>query len=762
MKAIHSTLLALCVASCRATDSANPRPLGPGSRVVIPGLVQPKSEDPLPLLVSTPPVVSAPAVEEPPQKTEVLEQRASTWHKLATALREGWTRAVVAAKELAAAQQAPTNAMPEPAVVNDEPPPATGESNATEAAYDPASLLNEGPRLKAEAERALAEDRLDDAIELTRQLRALQPRENARRLVGQSRFDEARAELEQGLADSPDRPELLMDLGTLDLTLAAADRSEFLQEALEVFARAGNTPEALLGHSRAACALGRFELALDSAQRAMVLLDSQPSRRLAISPAPEIVLARAGSQVLRKLRKDASAAAGPLFLEIQSALELRIAHASTDATAHAALVELLLDAGKVFEAEQAAWVGLNSSPGDADLTELFARAAKSCGDTAELLAAFSRFRDRFPYQPLGYWYPAFEFFENSVNHVTLPLFEGSGKDQLDRAEKYFGLVRSLDARYTQSCLQYEALCRALAGWQLFGSKRIEPARAAFKSMNDVAEGSVALDPGSDVDPRWAGRLESGAKGLEKIAEHYRDVTKDLAMSAAVYADLADLVPGDPRRARDAAVSAEQAGLFLDEAATSLEKAARGETTDETALKKLRKDARVKEKEIGLPKELERYRTAASAKRKQSDACFAQSWKRYQDAIRLAPTDVQLACNAAKLAIYHIPRDLPVAEQLLRDAIRLVTAQIESDPANDSLKHAHADALQFQGVIELEFKDDPDLAVQLFQQAISADPQQRPGVVDQLLPKAEAAAAKKKAVAASPPAETPSQAPKNQP
>ncbi|MEO6711338.1 MAG: hypothetical protein ABI054_13355 [Planctomycetota bacterium] len=758
MKAIHSTLLALCLASCRTTDGANPRQLGPGSRVVIPGLVQPKSEDPLPPLVSTPEVVSAPPA--PPQ-IELGEPGPSTLHKLTTALREAWTRAKLAAKQLAAAQQAPASRAPEPAVVKDEPPPAASESNEVEAAYDPASLLNERPRLKAEMQRAMDEDRLDDIKELASQLQALQPRENARNFVRQSRFEEARAELGRGLRDTPDRPELLMDLGALDLRLADADRSDLNAEALEIFARVGNTPEALLGHSRAACALGRFELALDSAQRAMVLLESQPSRRLAISPAPEIVLARAGSQVLRRLRTDASAAALPLFLEIRSALELRIARASTDATAHAALVELLLDAGKVSEAEQAAWVGLNSNPGDAVLTELFARAAKSWGDSAELLAAFSRFRERFPYQPLGYWYPALEFFENSVAHVTLALFEGSGKDQLDRAEKYFGLVRSLDARYTQSCLQYEAMCRALAGWQLFGSKRIEPARAAFKSMNDVAEGSVALDPGS-VDSRWAGRFEGGAKGLEKVAEHYRDVTKDLALSAAVYADLADLVPGDPRRARDAAVSFEQAGLFLDEAAESFERAARGETRDPTALLKLRKDARVKDKEVGLPKELDRYSKAATDRRKKSDDCFEQSWKRYQDAIRLTPTDVQLACNAAKLAIYHIPRDLAVAEQLLGDAIRLATAQIEADPTNDSLKHAHADALQFQGVIELDFKDDPDLAVQLFHQAISADPQRRPGVVDQLLPRAEAAAAKKKAVAATPPADDSSQAPKKQP
>ena len=332
--------------------------------------------------------------------------------------------------------------------------------------------------------------------------------------------------------------------------------------ALDAFQRAGATPTALLGQSRAAYALGEFDQALDCARRAIVLLSVQPDRRLEISPAAEIVLADAGLEVLHRLLANPGPASSALFDDIARALQWRIERVRTDAAAHGRLVALYLEVGKVIQAESAAQDGLNSSPGDAELTKQLARAAFSIGGPDRLLEAFEHFRKKFPLQPLGYWYPALEFFKSSVAHQTLTLFESSDKSPVNRAKQrkraksYFAQVRVLDPRYAASCLEYEALCVALDGWEAFDAREYEKARGAFKSMDNVLPGSVALDPAS-VDAQWSGQLASGASGLDKIAVLYREA-KNLSASAAVYGDLADLLPNDAHWVREAAESAKLA------------------------------------------------------------------------------------------------------------------------------------------------------------------------------------------------------------
>ncbi|HUR26792.1 MAG TPA: hypothetical protein VM509_01285, partial [Planctomycetota bacterium] len=252
----------------------------------------------------------------------------------------------------------------------------------------------------------------------------------------------------------------------------------------------------------------------------------------------------------------------------------------------------------------------------------------------------------------------------------------------------------------------------------------------------------ALDPAS-VDPAWAGKIESGATGLARIAALDRDAG-DFVGCATLYRELADLVPDDPRWAREAAETSGLAARALEDDAKALSAASRGEVVDAATLKKLRKDARVPMKEFGKPNEFRRFEVAGKRREAESNALFAQTWERYQRAVFLAPLDVQLACDAAHVAIYHVPAELGAAEKLLEGAIRLAREQSESpmEPtAKNQLRHVLATGLSYQGTIEYQFKNNPDGAVKLFEQALEIDPDRLPSVRERLLPEARIASGK---------------------
>ncbi len=762
MKPFHWTLIAACLASCHTTDGANSPPsLGPGSRVVIPSVQQPRAQEPTPEVEIPPTPQSAP-------RPAANERLALAMEAFANAISEALTRTKVRTGSPAAtpgnepdhvaSQVASTDA------AQDHSETPHRDVNTREVARDAASLSQNEKALRAAAKQALDVGDLSSAAEFIAQARARPGLEKAQGLSREGRFEEARTALEQALKEAPDRPELLEALGYANLSLADANKRDDYRGALDAFQRTGPnpTPTALLGMSRAACALGEFDQALDWARRAIMLLTSRTAQRLELSPAPEIVLADAGLEVHRKLRANPGPASAALFTEIERALKWRIEHVNPDAAAHAHLAALYLDVGKVNEAEAAAGNGLNFSPGDPELTALLARAALSVGGVdgpERLIAVFKEFHSRFKNQPLFYWYQALEFFKSSVRRETLSQFESSDKSPVNRARQreaaksYFAKVRSLDARYKESCLQYEALCVALDGWEWFDAKDFVRARQAFKSMNAVLPGSVALDPVS-VDAQLAGRrIESGVSGLEKIALRCREL-KNLPYSAAVYADLADLLPNDPRWAREAAESAKLVADSLTDQALDFESAARGEVQDPTRIKKLRTDAEVRDKEVGTPSEPGRFAAAVQARKKSADEYFEKSWNRYKDAVRLAPLDVRLACDAAHVAVYHPQGDLAPVERLLENAIRLANEQLQGPnlplekSQQEQLQHSKADALADQGKLELDIKGDPDVAIRLFNECLDTDPRPRPGVREQLLPRAIEAS--KKLQAAAPP------------
>ncbi|HUR27615.1 MAG TPA: hypothetical protein VM509_05465, partial [Planctomycetota bacterium] len=510
MKPFHWTLLAVCVASCRATDRAVDPPRGRESPVVVPEPpAQPAEPSPPAAVTPTKIKVADPPPAEPrarvPGELELFAMALRDALALATARRQ--------------AEASPPK--PEPSLPSAESivPPAPEP-----APNDPASLLNDKPALVAAQAKAAAEGRWTDASELASRIAALDPLEKARLLGLEGKTSDAVALLEREVASAPNRPELLEALAEIELKLADQGRRDLYEKARDEFRRAGASPTALLGLSRTERALGDSERALDCARQALMLLAPSPGRRLELDPAPEIVLADAGLDVHRKVRLVPGPAAAELFAEIEAALQWRIGRVGTDAAAHARLANLYFDVQRFAEAESAAMRGLISSPSDAPLASLLANSAYRGGGSNRLLEVFSDFRKSFPHQPLGYWHAALEYFRCSANHQTLDEFKArnaSQETQLENAERYFRVASEQDQRFTRACQQYQALCRALQGWELFKAKRHEEARARFVSMDKVLPGSVALDPAS-VDPTWAGKIESGATGLARIAALDRD------------------------------------------------------------------------------------------------------------------------------------------------------------------------------------------------------------------------------------------------
>ncbi len=720
MKPLHWTPLALVLASCTALNSAEKTapPLGPGSRVVMPSLSQPRIEAPPPAPVHVP----APAIL-PEQRS--VARRSAQLELLAGVL-------VRALHGLATHEPRAPEVVAPPGPT--EPGRRVADSPTTSQVPDvtPEVSNDEETRLIALAAEALAAKRWEALSEYTEQLRALPNRDKARALRTQGRYQDELNVLDLALATAPDRPELLEAAGTVRLTLAEQGRTELLEPARELFVRAGGTPTALLGQSRAARILGLHDEALASARRALVLLSVQREQRFALDPAAEFVFGQAGLEVHRQLRTTPGPAAAALFVEIQDALRARIAERPTDARSHALLCEVYLDLGMVTQAEAAAARGLNSSPGDAPLTELLARAALTIG-VDELIEVFATMRKQYPNQALAHWYPAREYFKCSVAGFTAPGFTGTVLEQLGKAERGFKNARRCDARIEKSCMEYESLTRAQVGWRALESGDLAAARRAFLSMNEIAPGLIAIDSAS-VDAQWTAGVGNGIAGLAQIAERYREL-KNSTAAAAIYADLAREAPGDARWAR----AAEELADILSEEAGWFEEASRGEVLDPQRLERLRRLARTRPSEDGTPSERARFGRTAESRRASAAESYAVSWRSYLRAIEAAPQDVRLAAEAARVAIRHTGADLERAESLLRNAVESANAQRQLGdlkPAElDQLLVAWAFAEQVLGEFELDTRRNPAAAETHFRAALDISPYPLPHVSEILLKRA---------------------------
>lgn len=660
---------------------------------------------------------------------------------------------------------APLPAPPTPVAELAPQPPLATTSNPGESA--PAPIVGEAAetqgqgdeqrQLEEQLDRARAERDYEAVRRISGRLIALPSLSSARTLHAEGRYEEELEVLKRALELTPEQPDLLLALGEVRLLLAEApprgerpaeETERLLRGAREAFLRAGGTPACLLGQSRAARGLGEPREALDCARRALAQLALRREERLSLEPAAEVLLAQAGMDLLHGLRRAEPAAAEELFLELVGALRSRVQEKSTDALAFARLAELYLEVENHHEAEKTAKRGLGASPSDARLHELAARSAAALGGPEEVLRLFRELREQFPNQPLVHWHLAQVYFESSVSGVLLAECENE-TEQLTKAERWFRRARELDARHGKACLGHEALCRSLAGWRFVSAGRLEEARIAFLSMNDVGPRQIAVDP-AELDPRWAGRVQNGIAGLERIAALHREA-KNFSAAAEVHALLARESPGDGRQARGAAEAAKEAADTLAEEATLLEQAAAGEVKDPQKLKRLRRWAGVaRERDFGTEKERAKFTREAGLRREASAAWFEKCWEYSLRAVELDPLDVRLAADAARVAIRHTRRDLERAESLLSGAVRMAEGRSQQPDLKPDEKNrllvSWADAEQALGELELDLKDNPTAAVQHFQNSLDVMPGPRPQVSEILLPRARARLLEKDAAA----------------
>lgn len=737
MKPIHGSLLAACLWGCGSAGVGDaPRPT-PGSRVVMPELPQPRvqppdagSAAPSSLVISIP---SAPVGEAAqPESDPTAEPGAEP---------------TAAAEATPAIPELDSKAALDPAVVPTIEPPVETTATGVDAPIDLASgaqasaATGEDARqaeLRDQLKRAVDAGRFDEAQELLDALRASPSLESARVAIAAGRWLEAAEVLELARTRSRGRADVCEALGEVQLRLAQDGDSARFAKAREAFEAAGDRPRSLLGLAQSLAALGEPDAAYDAARRARAAIVRSGLSPASFEPPPERVLADCGLELLRARRARLDPVADALDEEIASALNERLQRQPTDGAAHAQWTKLHLEMGRVAEAQVAAERGLELVPDDALLHQLLARSALSAGGPQRLLKVFSRLRAKHPEQALTHWYPALERFKSSAAPEPQKLDPTKSHEaQLREAEEGFRQCRALNPAFESSCLRYEALCRGVRGWQLIRRGLFDAARESFLSMNEVLPGSIALDPAT-VDPQWDGHLRDGLKGLATIAAELRARGR-VEQAADVQADLAAQVPGDGALLRESARAAQWAAEALSARADDLEAAARG-SADPAEWTNLRKLARVKDREVGSAKEVERFTKAAAAERAKAREYFERCWQAYLAALELLPGDLRMACDAARVEIYQLQNDHPRAERILREGLRRAeeVLAVAAEPEFE-LRLAWADSLQDLGYLELTWKGDAEEALRLFRRSVEVGPSPRPKVSETLIPMAIEAA-----------------------
>jgi tetratricopeptide (TPR) repeat protein len=628
----------------------------------------------------------------------------------------------------------PSGSTTTPAAEPGSPASSTGAADAPEPVATAPETASHDADLARAAKVAIDSGDYAGAKEKLDELMARPDVERARELLSAQRFDEALEHLDGAVKRIPQRAELVELLAEACLAAGRAHSdSMLLARSLSTFEQLPDKPAAWFGSSRAARAMGRADDALRRARAGWAATGSGLFAARATPPwseSAERTLAEACALVYRSAPAEPAAAKAALLTETEDALSRVMARSADDAWAWRELAELYLGAGRPYDALQAAERGLDKHPESAELANTVARAGRSVEQGRGLFDAFSRFRERHPQAALGQWYPAYE----RLSLVIAGRYSNPDEVQLelDRAKRGFEACRALDSRYIASCLEHEALCRGAQGWALLAR---DPAAAqrAFLSMEDVETGGLRRG--------LEGRLRSGVEGLIAVAELWHRAG-DRFREAAAYDALHAYEPDELAWARAAAVANSEAAQEYLTQAEQFEQARRGEIRDPDRLARVRGLAGVRSRDFDTERERERFARKAADRRKLASDLFEKSYQAYLAAVQLAPTDVRILNDAAKIAITYLKRDADRAEEMLQSAIRIGTPQLENksldDTARFDLATAIGDAHQNLGVLYLELRHDPVSARASLEKSLEVSRAPRPYVTEELLPRCKAA------------------------
>jgi tetratricopeptide (TPR) repeat protein len=472
-------------------------------------------------------------------------------------------------------------------------------------------------------------------------------------------------------------------------------------DAFERAGKAGAGPQAWIRASRAARRAGQAERAVEDARRAAEAF-AAPDAEI------ERVLIEALFDACLAARDDAPRRIS-VCIEWLQLLMVRQVRMPDDAWAKSTFARFHEAHGELAGALAPLGELVELAPSDESTHARLVTALRATHGSKGVLQYYEAFAARHPDLALADWYPAQERLEEAVREYL------GGEDSsawFADAEDRFARCRTRAPEYADACKKYEVLCRAGVGWCRLAAGDLDGAERAFLSMEDVFPGGA----------QWQleGRLESGVKGLQLVADRHLRVTDDpgeyedagTLKAAAIFRRLHEIVPADAALANNCAFFHRETGNVHIARAFDLAAKAKSATDAADRADLERRSAR----------ELEEARRALAISR---DAYF--------DAAKLAPDDARIVNDTGLLLAYYYPSRVDEAEALLLRAAELASAQLgaagKDGPAldaqaRDALLEVLGDAHQNLGTLNLLIRKKPDVARAHYQKSFEIGPRPR--------------------------------------
>ncbi|MCA8980659.1 MAG: hypothetical protein KDC14_11590 [Planctomycetes bacterium] len=537
--------------------------------------------------------------------------------------------------------------------------------------------------------------------------------------------------LDEAVQISPSDPELRFLRGCATLRIGIENADEFLfQDALTNFRRAARSGERPAGWY--GTALAEYQLFSDGdparISRALAAVRRGDATR-ETSSADEALLPEEPERTACKVSMWASSLAGKGQLVDEDPAALRaewlqhagdlIGIAPEDPWAWNQAATAYEWDGKLAEARDAARRGLAHAPEDADLHTTLTRTARALGGEAAVLEVYAGLVAEFPESPACRWNHGLAAFETGVAGL-----EAGPSDQslpFETAEAAFRAARELDPALETEAIGYEVVARDGLGWSHYHAGRLDAARDAFLSMEDLIEGGL----------RWRleGRLPNGMRGLEYVvfgySQRWLDESLDaearfrsLEKAANLSSTLHEYDPENGGLANNAGFFHRDAGVAQNDAAKSIvaRVTAEGGPTGE------QRDA-----------QLQRARELV----RRAEEHMQASYRAYLEAARLMPGDARTVNDCALVQVYYLRDDPDTAERFLMDAVDAGKAQLQAEGLTEEqiygIENAIGDAYQNLGYLELSVRKNPLIAQGWLEKSLEIGPDPRPFIESQLLP-----------------------------
>jgi len=401
-------------------------------------------------------------------------------------------------------------------------------------------------------------------------------------------------------------------------------------------------------------------------------------------------------------KRAAAAEASDLAQDVELRLMTRINRSPDDVWALNQLANLFLWEARNDAAVDVLGQLVRATPEDEAAHTRFAQLMRTVEGPQAVVGFYESLRSKQPGHALPAWFEAVELFELAAADLAA---KRDAVEGFARAEALFGECRDANARYAESCLGYEVMCRAGIGWSKYHAGDDAGAEDAFTSTEDVLPGGVEW--------RIEGRIASGFDGLTYLADRaFRSATNENDYSAAgraarIYALLRGYRPNDAEVANNCGFFHREWGVPMLVEVRQL----RAQAADES-------DEARRAELAAQSDELERQARIVMA------ACVDA----YKACADLAPDNIRWVNSYALILVYHYPSRVEEAERLLLHCVEVGAEQL-ANPAlsaeeRDSLAEGWGDAHQNLGMIELVHRHDPAKALEWFGRCFDIGPRPR--------------------------------------